>query len=58
MTDDSWYNTKKCEDITDAGSVAYNKWYCNRPFDNCPYEMGTKEYDAWHNGWSRERGIV
>ena len=62
MTDDEYDQYFKLMDsptgrrILEEGELAYNKWHCNKPFDDCPYEKGTFEEGIWLDGWSREKG--
>lgn len=53
---DAWVASPEYAAIEEEGRTAYNKWYCNKPFEKCPYMDGTKEELAWSEGWQKEKG--
>lgn len=52
---DEYLSSDECIKIHNDGEIAYNLYHVNKPYVDCPYDIGTKEYHAWHLGWSSQR---
>ncbi len=59
MTDDdeAWWDSEECAEIKDRGLSYYLNSYNRECTGNedyrCIWEEGTREYDAWYDGYRR-----